>query len=241
MKQYIIQFTVAVVMTFWASACSDKNSTSNSIEDNTIRNNSENKIEDTIKYDCIKEELQNKKNECIPVKSLKDLNHDGIKDSLLYDDNWKEDEEKFSIFFGRKDGGYDLIKEYTYGKECSRAPFIVGDTMLISGRGYSYAFKYRNDQFIFVGYDVHINGYTTYELDFDNKKIIYRLDNEFHTDGDQCYILSVDMPEDKIIENYSLDTFFDPDGTTIYKYVDYEDKFHELKIDSFARSINSKF
>ncbi len=172
----------------------------------------------------------------------KDLNHDGLRDSIRHNYERNGEEEKLSIFFGCENGDYNLVKEFVYGSEWEIEPYIYGDTLSIAGRGYSYSFKYTENNLYLIGYEYHANDMSAnYELDFTNKKIIYKIDQLECAKKGETFVRSIDMPSDKVLKHYSIDDFFNGETCATYEYVHYDDLFHQAKIDSFTRIINSEF
>ncbi len=167
-----------------------------------------------------------------------DLNHDGIPDKVERID--KGDTMCLSVWFGKDDDEYSLFKEWksTY----LMIPFIEGDSLRLSPeQGESYNFKFKNNNFYWIGYDLLDYCCPKFRLDFINKKMIFVIDGfdgvREINDEFKEYYFPLPIPLEKMPTSLTIDDCFQQEFR-LEKYTQFDTAYLSAKVDSFVKIIN---
>lgn len=169
------------------------------------------------------------------------LNGDQYKDSVVLEIGYTDETSvsRISVYFGTKDGGYNLFKKYyceDYWDELGLT--ISGDTIRCSGYGTTYNFKYKGDDFYLQEYEFIDMCCPKYKLDFNTKKMTFVLDGTLDSlMHDSTYYRSIDIPQDKIPTSYTITDCFKKDFS---KYILYDENFLNSKIKEYVEEINEE-
>ncbi|MBR6103524.1 MAG: hypothetical protein IKP81_00510 [Paludibacteraceae bacterium] len=168
------------------------------------------------------------------------LNNDNYKDSVVLEIGYTDETSvsRISVYFGTKDGGYNLFKKYyceDYWDELGI--YISGDTLRCSGYGTTYNFKYKGDDFYLQEYEFIDMCCPKYELDFNTKKMTFVLDLTDGIMNDSIYYRSIDIPQDKIPTSYTITDCFKKDFS---KYISYDEDSLNSKIKEYVKEINEE-
>lgn len=169
------------------------------------------------------------------------LNNDNYKDSVVLEIGYTDETSvsRISVYFGTKDGGYNLFKKYyceDYWDELGLT--ISGDTIRCSGYGTTYLFKFKGDDFYLQEYEFIDMCCPKYKLDFNTKKMTFVLDGTLDSlMHDSTYYRSIDIPQDKIPTSYTITDCFKKDFS---KYILYDENFLNSKIKEYVEEINEE-
>ncbi|MCR5568562.1 MAG: hypothetical protein K6G31_04730 [Paludibacteraceae bacterium] len=168
------------------------------------------------------------------------LNNDNYKDSVVLEIGYTDGTSvsRISVYFGTKDGGYNLFKKYDcedYWDELGLT--ISGDTIRCSGYGTTYLFKFKGDDFYLQGYEFIDMCCPKYKLDFNTKKMTFVLDLTDGIMNDSIYYRSIDIPQDKIPTSYTITDCFKKDFS---KYISYDEDSLNSKIKEYVKEINEE-
>ena len=176
-----------------------------------------------------------------PRDGLGYLNNDNYKDSVVLEIGYTDERSvsRISVYFGTKDGGYNLFKKYDcedYWDELGLT--ISGDTIRCSGYGTTYLFKFKGDDFYLQEYEFIDMCCPKYKLDFNTKKLTFVLDGTLDSlMHDSTYYRSIDIPQDKIPTSYTITDCFKKDFS---KYILYDENFLNSKIKEYVEEINEE-
>lgn len=166
-----------------------------------------------------------------------DLNHDGIADSLV----WNDETGSMSVFWGRENGRFSLFKEWRLPLvEYDLIMNVKGDTLAFNTEGIEYCFMYRDDDFYLIRYRFFDFCCPNYTLDFVNNRMIFPIYENLEGKGHETeHYPFVGMPK-SVSSNITLDDCF-VKKKDLGIYIRYDDIFLLSKRDSFSKIISSGY
>ena len=235
----LIYYTLGLLSLFLFSYCSKNNNPSEPQLSNHITVDTLSTLDTTSTTPQTSQVFSHEESESFnEIYYPGDLNHDGIPDKVEREDIG--DTMHLSVWFGKGYDEYTLFKEWesTYWMN----PFIDGDSLRLSPeQGESFNFKFKNNNFYWIGYDLLDFCCPKYRLDFVNDKIIFEIDafngvkvinNEFKE-----YSFPLPIPLKEVPKSLTIDDCFQQEFS-LEKYINIDTAYLNAKVDSFVKIIN---